>query len=283
MPNPPSGMPPSGDPSPQRKSSSWIVIGILLLLAAAVSAVILIRLFRPPTPEHPAAPPVEQEEVAPLLSPEIESLEEVKQYTTGRPTPAVSATRSPGWRTVNEHILGNPDARISIVEYTDFGNRYADLIHPEFKALVESNQQVNWIYRHYPLPDVEQSYPASFISECVWFILDDDTPDFFFQYVGDNFDLDNEAPTDEDYRMGAYSLGIPPEDLESCIAEPWVERVVKDHKRLGVIQGDVSVTPTFLLHDNLSGETRVIPGVDTIEYFMDVIVEMMERPVPEAE
>jgi len=279
MPMPPAGVPPSGEPTPQQRSTSWIIIGILLLLAAAVSTLVLLRLFRQ-APEHPAAP-VEQEDVAPLLSPEIESLEEVQEYTTGRPAPDVSATRSIGWRTVNEHILGNLDARISIVEYTDFGNRYAKLIHPELRALVARNQNVNWMYRHYPLEDVKQSYPASFISECVWFIMDDDTPDFFFQYIDENFGLDNEAETDEDYRFGAYSVGIPPADLESCLAEPWVERVVKDHKRLGIVQGDVSVTPTFLIYDNLNGETRVIPGIDTIEYFEEVIADMMERPVPE--
>jgi len=276
-PMPPESTPPTGAPMHPQKHAKWIIIGALLL-AIVIATLVFLYVFRGPVPEIPAEP-VEQEDIAPLLEPEINSLEEVADFTVGRPVPDISAVRSPGWRTVNEHVIGNPDARISLVEYTDFGNRFARLLHPELMALVERNQDVNWAYRHFPVEEIKQSYPASSISECVWFLMDDDTPTFFFQYVLENSGLNPQTETDAEYRLGAYAMGVPPDELNDCLSQPWVERVVKDHKRLGIVQGNVSVTPTFMFYDNLNGETRVVPGVDTIEYFERVIAEMMQRPV----
>ena len=52
-----------------------------------------------------------------------------------------------------DHVYGNPGAVISLIEYSDFECPYCKRFHPIAKELVDkSGGQINWIYRHYPLP-----------------------------------------------------------------------------------------------------------------------------------
>ncbi len=51
-----------------------------------------------------------------------------------------------------DHIYGNIDAAVSLIEYSDFECPYCKLFHPTAKKIVDSyNGKVNWVYRHFPL------------------------------------------------------------------------------------------------------------------------------------
>jgi len=51
-----------------------------------------------------------------------------------------------------DHVYGNPEAEISLIEYSDFECPYCKRFHATAKKLVdESDGKVNWVYRHFPL------------------------------------------------------------------------------------------------------------------------------------
>ncbi len=51
-----------------------------------------------------------------------------------------------------EHICGNPNAKLVIVEYTDLECPYCKVFHPYLQQLVaESNGKIAWVLRHYPI------------------------------------------------------------------------------------------------------------------------------------
>ena len=51
-----------------------------------------------------------------------------------------------------DHIYGNPDAPISLIEYSDFECPYCKRFHVTAKSVVEAfDGKVNWVYRHFPL------------------------------------------------------------------------------------------------------------------------------------
>jgi protein-disulfide isomerase len=53
-----------------------------------------------------------------------------------------------------EHVLGNPDAPITVLEYADFECPYCAAAAPVLKQLVEESQgQVRLVFRHFPLAD----------------------------------------------------------------------------------------------------------------------------------
>ena len=53
-----------------------------------------------------------------------------------------------------EHVLGNPDAPVTVLEYADFECPYCAAAAPVLKQLVEESQgQVRLVFRHFPLAD----------------------------------------------------------------------------------------------------------------------------------
>jgi protein-disulfide isomerase len=57
--------------------------------------------------------------------------------------------------TPDDHVLGNPDAAVTVVEYGDFECPYCASAAPVLHRLVEeSDGGVRLVFRHYPLPDV---------------------------------------------------------------------------------------------------------------------------------
>ena len=78
-----------------------------------------------------------------------------KAYTGNVPPP-----------TANEHIYGNPNAPVTIIEYSDFECPYCKQFHPILKQIVdESNNNVRWIYRHFPIH--QHSFEKLVAAECV--------------------------------------------------------------------------------------------------------------------
>src|SRR3989338_8278018 len=70
----------------------------------------------------------------------------------------------------DDHILGNINAKIVIVEYSDLECPFCKVFHNTMHQVVEkSNGDVAWVYRQYPIP---QLHPKAFheaeATECAW-------------------------------------------------------------------------------------------------------------------
>jgi hypothetical protein len=65
-----------------------------------------------------------------------------------------------------DHLMGNPDAQVKIIEYSDFECPYCKIFHATLKKIVsESNGSVSWVYRHWPLH--QNSFEKVVAAECV--------------------------------------------------------------------------------------------------------------------
>jgi protein-disulfide isomerase len=53
-----------------------------------------------------------------------------------------------------DHILGNPNASVVVIEYSDFECPFCKRFHPTMKRIIDEygkTGQVAWVYRHFPL------------------------------------------------------------------------------------------------------------------------------------
>ncbi len=70
----------------------------------------------------------------------------------------------------DEHILGNPNAKIVIVEYSDSQCPFCKIFHETMHQVVQkSNGKVAWAYRHFPIPQLHPTaFKESESMECAW-------------------------------------------------------------------------------------------------------------------
>jgi len=243
----------------QSRSRLWI---IALLLLGSIALVVLLFYFF-------GKVKVEEEPITiepTIVSPKITSLAEVTEYVDVNIFPKVSEEKSAGNILSGEHIHGDVLAGISIVEYSNFTNEYSSIIQKPIRDFVDKNESINLIFRHFPSPDDENDYEAAYISECVFQQLDNEG---FWSYA----DLVFERGVGTVDELVAYGeeVGADADQLRLCMSDEQIVKRVKDDKITGYSKGKVRVAPTFFFVDNRSGETRVVEGIMTIEYFQRIV------------
>ena len=160
-----------------------------------------------------------------------------------------------------DHIFGNPEARISLIEYSDFECPYCKRFHPTPKQAVEAyGDQVNWVYRHFPLafhnPLAQKEAEAS---ECAGELGGNDG---FWRYAdavyertrsnGNGFPVSGLVPL-------AVELGLDEAKFEECFESERYTRRVNEDVEEGQSIG-ISGTPGNVLLDNRTGRVRVVAG-----------------------
>ncbi|MFQ5540843.1 MAG: DsbA family protein [Candidatus Paceibacteria bacterium] len=122
-------------------------------------------------------------------------------------------------RTVSDtdHIFGNPDAPVTIVEFSDFECPFCQRLHPTLSRVVEeSDGQVRWVYRHFPLSSIHpQAESAAAASECVARLAGNDA---FWEFGSFLFENQRRLGTAL-YAEGGARFGISEGDLTSCMNE----------------------------------------------------------------
>jgi protein-disulfide isomerase len=70
--------------------------------------------------------------------------------------------------TSDDHVKGNPDSPITIVEYSDFDCPFCSRFHATLEQVMAENDDVAWVYRHFPLTQLHPNAAAvAAASECV--------------------------------------------------------------------------------------------------------------------
>ena len=71
----------------------------------------------------------------------------------------------------DDHVLGNPEAEIVIVEFSDIDCPFCSQFHTTMHRIIDEygrEGQVAWVYRHFPLPQLHPNAPRKAeASECV--------------------------------------------------------------------------------------------------------------------
>lgn len=119
--------------------------------------------------------------------------------------------RTPG---IGDHVRGNPDAKISIVEFSDFECPFCAQLHPTLQRIVTENTDVQWVYRHFPLSTIHSNAErAAVASECIAKLAGNDA---FWKFADGVFARQRELG-DELYESFAASTGIDIANFKACL------------------------------------------------------------------
>lgn len=127
-----------------------------------------------------------------------------------------------------DHIRGNPNAKITIIEYSDLECPFCKRFHPTMQQIVEKYpNDVRWVYRHFPLSQLHaQARKESLASECAaeqgkfWEFID-----LVFQTTSGNDSLDLTKLPDLAAQAGVVNVS----QFTSCVdSEKYAGKVDAD-------------------------------------------------------
>lgn len=190
------------------------------------------------------------------------------QTATGAESERLANEKSKNVRRVSrtrDHIYGNPDALVSIIEYSDFECPFCKTFHLTPKKLVETFKgKVNWVYRHFPLnfhnPGAQKQAEAS---ECAKELGGNDA---FWKYADAIYARTRSGGT------GFALAQLTPLAVEIGLAEGRFQQCLDSGKYAARVQEDVAEgsqigitgTPASILLHNKTGETRVRTGAQPL-------------------
>ncbi len=156
--------------------------------------------------------------------------------------------------TTDDHIYGNPDAPVTLVEYSDLECPFCASFHSTAQQIVDQNpDKVNWVYRHFPLrsihPDAQKLSEAS---EC---IADQYGNEAFWDFVDYVFANGTKA---SGVAAAANALGFNGASVESCMTSGEMAAVVNAQYDDALNAGGRGTPYTVVVGPN--GETIPLSG-----------------------
>jgi protein-disulfide isomerase len=179
----------------------------------------------------------------------------------------------------DDHIVGNKNAKIIILEYSDLECPFCKNFHATMKQVLSSNSDVAWVYRHYPIPSLHpDATKKAEATECAW---EQGGNDIFWAYADKLFEV--KYPLTE-LATVAKDLGLNVDTFNTCLSSgkytAKVQADIADGSKM-----DVNGTPSsFIIKGgkvipfiSKKGETTTgIPGAQPYDIIMENITRILK-------
>ncbi|MDD5054982.1 MAG: DsbA family protein [Candidatus Peribacteraceae bacterium] len=170
-----------------------------------------------------------------------------------------------------DHIRGNPNAQVAVIEYSDFECPFCKRVHPTYQQIMkEYGDKVMWVYRHYPLGFHQNAQKEAEATECANELGGNDA---FWKFTdgivekttsnGTGFPLD-QLP------VLAKEIGLSETKFKSCLDSGKYAQHVKDDMDGGSKAG-VSGTPGNIILNVKTQKNTIISGAQPFANFKSAI------------
>ncbi len=153
------------------------------------------------------------------------------------PQPQAGAENTAGLENMNpvkdsDHIRGNPNALVKIVEYSDMECPFCKRFHSTMQQVMDEygkDGKVAWVYRHFPLDSIHsQARTEAVASECANELGGNDA---FWKYTDRFFEL---TPSNNQTNIAtvlpqiAREIGLDETKFNSCLASKKYDKHIQD-------------------------------------------------------
>ncbi len=180
-----------------------------------------------------------------------------------------------------DYILGNPDAPIKVVEYSDLECPFCKNFHTTMHQIMQyygSGGQVAWVFRHFPLAQLHSKAPREAqAAECAGELGGSEA---FWKYVDRVFEV---TPSSNGLDLAqlpviAGEVGLNVEAFNQCLASEKYAKKVSDSYQEAIKLG-AQGTPYTLI---MVGEQAVtLPGnqpYDSMRAAIDAVLAGVQAP-----
>jgi len=180
----------------------------------------------------------------------------------------------------DDPVKGNPNAPITIVEFSDFQCPFCKRFHVTTFPLIEKNyinsDKVKFVYRDFPIKSTHpNAFPSALASECA------DDQGKFWEYHDKVFvnqnnwqDLDVSTSVNA-FKQYAIELGLNMAEFNQCLESSKYSNEVNKDLQDGTIYG-VTGTPGFFIGNGNIGYVKVT-GAQPYSVFEQVIEEQLAK------
>jgi protein-disulfide isomerase len=163
----------------------------------------------------------------------------------------------------DDHIRGNPDAPITLVEYGDFECWYCGQAYPVLKALEEKyGDRLRVVFRNFPLNSHRFAQAAA---EATEFAADHG----LFWELHDALFEHQDAIEESHLLTYAKGLGLDPDALALALREQTYRSLIDEVKESGEESG-MSGTPAFFLNGVLFEDEESVEGFsEAIDWLLE--------------
>lgn len=168
--------------------------------------------------------------------------------------------------TSEDHIFGNPNAEVFIVEYSDLECPFCKVFHPTMKRIMSEyggSGKVAWVYRHFPIANLHsRAQKESEATECVAELGGNDK---FWKYVDSIFNTTGSNNTLDPAELPklAASLGIDEKKFNDCLSSGKYSAKVLSSVQDAIKAGARGTPQSILIAPN--GEKVSIEGAQPYE------------------
>jgi len=237
----------------QKQSNPLIIPGAILIGFALIAAAIYFSGGINPTANVAGTQPTRNEVAAPAGGGEVRPVDE------------------------NDHIRGNPNAPIVIIEYSDYDCPFCKSHHETMNQVMTdygAGGQVAWVYRHFPIEQLHPNAPLlALASECVADLTDNEGfwafSDLIFGERARN-ELTNITKLDS----FAEQVGADTVAFNTCLEEgTFIDKVEEDF--VDAANAGAEGTPYSLVL--VGGQQGVINGAQPYEAVKQIIDTLLTQ------
>lgn len=186
-----------------------------------------------------------------------------------------AATSKPKAVTSADHIKGNKNAKVTLIEYSDYECPFCKNFNPTIKELMTIyGDKIRLVYRHYPLPFHANAQKEAEAAECVAQLGGNDLfwkfSDTIYERTAGNgtgFALEKLGPL-------AAEVGVNQQQFQSCLDSGKYEKLIKNTIEEGVAAGVNGTPATFVLDSK--GNSQLVVGAQPIDAFKTAIDNALE-------
>jgi protein-disulfide isomerase len=139
-----------------------------------------------------------------------------------------------------DHIRGNPNAKVTVIAYTDYECSYCARLHTTLHTLAKETD-IRLVYRHFPLASHQYAERAAEAAECAG------AQGRFWEYSDDLFKSINKVHGDADLIRIASNLGMESKLFAGCLSSGQFSNRVAA-QRVDGFNRRLMAVPTFFVN-----------------------------------
>ncbi|TSC78360.1 MAG: hypothetical protein G01um101429_820 [Parcubacteria group bacterium Gr01-1014_29] len=172
-----------------------------------------------------------------------------------------------------DHIRGNPDAPVKIIEYSDMECPFCKVFHSTMQQVVDEygkDGKVAWVYRHFPLDSIHsQARTEAVASECANELGGSGA---FWKYTDRFFEL---TPSNNQTNIAtvlpqiAREIGLDETKFNSCLASKKYDKHIQDDLDSAIATGGNGTPWSIVVAKN--GKKYPLSGAQPYEAIKQLI------------